>query len=344
MKVAFNIYPLQSNHQTRGIGFYTRHLLDELKTRDDIKIQEFINPDKINDAQVIHYPFFDLFQRTLPLAKKIPTVVTIHDVIPLVFPQHYPPGIKGSINYFFQRIALSNIAAVITDSFSSKKDLEKYLKIPAGKIYVVYLAADEKYQPIKNKNETTKIQNKYHLPNKYCIFIGSVNWNKNLLNLTEASLKAKMNVIFVGGDFKNQDNLDHPERQSYKEFLKRYRNCPGVYLLGYVEDEDLIKLLCGAMGLLLPSYYEGFGLPILTAQQCGVPTITSKVSSMPEVAGKGAILVNPENLTDLTQAILSLSNQKITDKIIMEGFKNIQRFNWQKTTEQTIEVYKKCLK
>src|SRR6185437_15457907 len=126
--VGFDTSPLLSGHKTRGIGSYTTHLLGEFKKIQDIKIIEFTDINKLKGVDLIHYPYFDLFFRTFPKQTKFPCVVTIHDVIPLIFPQHYPPGLKGRFNLTIQKRALQRVNAIITPSVASKKDIMKYLQ------------------------------------------------------------------------------------------------------------------------------------------------------------------------------------------------------------------------
>ena len=341
MKIAICNLPLRSEHQTRGIGYYTKNLIEGLKNNPDIEIQEFSNISEVKKADVVHYPFFDLFQKTLPLDKKFPTVVTIHDVTPLIFPDHYPPGIKGSLNNFYQRISLKSVKAVITDSNFSKIDIEKILKVNPRKVFSVSLAVSKNCLTVKSQKRLNEMKEKYQLPDKFTLFIGSVNWNKNILNLTRASLDAEMSIVLIGKDFTNKENLDHSEKKSYKEFLERYENNLQVKKLGFVTDEEKNALITLADMLLLPSFYEGFGLPILEAQKCGTPVITANVSSMPEVAGEGALLVDPYNVEEIKEAIIKIrDNKKLRNDLIKKGYENTKKFSWEKTISQTVEVYR----
>lgn len=344
MKIAFCNLPLLNNHQARGIGTYTKNLLESLKQDSKLHIQEFSDIREIKNADVVHYPFFDLFQRSLPIFKKIPTVVTIHDVIPLVNPTAYPPGIKGSLNSYSQKLSLKNVAAVITDSKSSKEDIIKYLGVSAEKIFPIALAPASHFHKINDIEELKRVKRNYHLPEKFALFTGNVNWNKNLLNLSEAVLKAKIDLVLVGKSFEEKNSLDHPEMKSFKDFLKLYSNNLKVHILGFIPDNDLVIVTNLAFVQLLPSYYEGFGLPILEAQACGVPVITSKISSMPEIAGRGAIYVDPENVNEISKAIVELSkDQELINKLIKAGFENISHFSWKKTAVETLAVYQHVL-
>ncbi len=343
MKVAFNVSPLSSGHKTRGIGSYTFNLLCSLKKQPDITVQEFTNFKEIKDANIVHVPFFDLFKHTLPLEKKFPTVVTIHDVTPLVFPKHYPKGLKGTTNLFLQKLALKNISYVITDSHASKKDISKYLNISLGKIEVVYLAQSRDFKIINDKTKLNEIAKKYGLPEQFALYTGNVNWNKNLLNLTEGCKKAGIDLVMVGSGFEKRENLNHPELSSFKKFLEQYQNDSHIKILGYVECNDLVSIMNLATVVLLPSFYEGFGLPILEAQACGTPVITSDISSMPEVAGEGAILVDPNSVDEIVDALDRIKSPELRTKLSKIGLENVKNFSWEKCAKETVEIYKKVL-
>lgn len=340
MKIGINIKALHSYSSYRGIGLYTKQLIEALKkyTNEEIFIIEE------NDSQikldVIHFPFFDLFFHTLPIFKKFPTVVTVHDVIPLVFPNHYPSGIRGNINNFLQKIALKSSKAIITDSESSKRDILNYLGVRRDKVHRVYLAPSDNFRQIKDKIILANLKRKYELPDKFILYVGDVNWNKNLINMADACVMAKADLVLVGSAFEKQENLIHPELKSFSEFLKNFSQNPRIHILGFVPDEDLVSIYNLASILLLPSFYEGFGLPILEAQACGIPVITSNVSSMPEVADQGALLVNPYKVSEITEAIKKIINQSyFREQLIKEGLINVKRFSWKKTAQETVKVY-----
>ncbi len=344
MRIGFNIKPLKTGHKLRGIGSYTQNLLEQLRKRKDIEVVEFEDIDNVGNVDLVHYPFFDLFKRTLPNQKNIPMVVTIHDAIPLKFSQYYPMGFKGSINLLLQKRALQKASAVITDSYCSKVDINKYLKVDNDKIFTVYLGVSDEFKIIKDPRFLKQVAQKYHLPEKFVLFVGNVNWNKNLSNLANACDNFGVNLVLVGSGFNTRENLKHPELQSFSNFLKKYGNNPLIKITGFVEPEDLPKVINLASALALPSYYEGFGLPILEAQACKVPVITSNISSMPEVAGEGAILVDPGDVTQIEGAIKEVLNdeQKRVD-LIERGLKNVAKFSWEKCAQNTTNVYKSVL-
>ena len=343
MKIALNASSLSSGHKTRGIGFYTKHLLEHLKTQKDIEVEEFSTIQEVTSTDVVHYPSFDFFFKTLQINTQFPTVITIHDVTPLVFSKHYPPGIKGRLNFHFQKKSVQKAQAIITDSEASKKDIHKYLGISSDKIFVTYLAPAEHFKKITDKKLFDSIRKKYHLPETFFLFTGNVNWNKNLINMTQACVEEGKDLVLLGGSFESTTNLDHPEMRSYKEFLEKFKDNPLVHTFGFTPNEDLVVIMNMATALLLPSFYEGFGLTILEAQTCGIPVITSNTSSMPEVAGDGAVFVDPYKIQSIRDALGKVSIAKNKEELIKLGLENVKRFSWDKCAKETIDVYKKVI-
>lgn len=341
MRVGFNILPLQTSHSQRGMGQYTRCLLEALKKIGEVEIEEFRQLKKVSDVDLVHYPYFDPFFTTLPLLKKFPTVVTIGDVTPLLFPEHYPAGIKGTIKKIIQTFSLQNVKAVITFSKSAAEDIHQVLKIKNKKIFPIYLAPSNEFKKL-NKSKLVNIIQKYHLPEEFGLFVGSVNWNKNLINLTESCLRANIKLVFIGKDFEKKDNLDHPELKSYKEFVEKYSANPNIITLGFIETKDLVSIYNLANFLLLTSFYEGFGLTILEAQACGCPVITSNLSAMPEVAGKGAVYIDPHSIDDIFRGINEIRVKR--EKLVNAGFENVKRFSWEKCAKDTVKVYEYAFK
>ncbi len=232
MKIAINIFPLQSGHKNRGIGYYTRNLVDNLKKDSTIDVQEFLKLNEIKEADLVHYPWFDFFFHTLPIKKPFPTAVTIHDVIPLKFREQYPVGLRGKVNFFLQKLALRSCRFIITDSKTSKDDIVKYLKVPADKIRVIPLAADPKFR-VLNDAKLIQTKRKYHLPDQFLLYVGDANWVKNLPFLVKGFneiIKSpdfdNVRLVLVGGVFlKNVENMDHPELESLKQvnrMIKEY--------------------------------------------------------------------------------------------------------------------------
>lgn len=344
MKVGIDLSNLHKFSKKRGIGFYAENLINSLKKYTDTDVLVIKDKNSNQKVDLIHYPYLDFFRPTLPLIKKYPTVVTIHDVIPLKFSEHYPPGLKGRLKHFIQRLALTDVKKIITDSDASKNDVNAILKIKRDKIISIPLAPAEHFKKINNKDDLEKVRKKYKLPESFALYVGSVNWNKNLSSLAKACIKADLDLVLVGGDFVKKENLNHPELASFKNFLEEFYGNPKIHLPGFVENKELVSIYNLAAVTLLVSYYEGFGLSILESQACGTPVITSNISSMPEVAGNGAVLVNPNNIDEISRAFREvLENKILRENLIKRGRKNVRKFFWEKTAEETSQVYSNIL-
>lgn len=343
IRVGFSTSPLDDANQFRGIGQNTRQLLDHLKKDDRVEMIEFNRFNVLkHDINVVHYPAFTFFQRTLPLRKKYPTVVTIHDTIPLAFPEHYPTGIRGRVNLWYQKLALRNVSAVVTISESAKLDIHKYLGVPFNKIYAIPLAVSEEFKVIDDQKQLENTGKKHHLPDKFLVYVGDVNWNKNLVNLTQAVIESGWELVCVGKAITVRDNLEAPELKTFRYWVEEFADNPRVHILGYLSGGQLVDVLNLSTALLLPSFYEGFGLTILEAQACGTVVITAKNSSIPEVAGESVIYVDPNSLESIKEGIKKLDDHILVKRLRDRGFENIKRFSWKRTTDQVVEVYRQC--
>ena len=346
MRVAIQSFK-NTGHAGRGVGVYGEQLIKYLKEIEDVEVIEFSDINEIHkkNVDVVHFLVFDLFQNTLPSNISIPSVVTVHDVTPLVFKKEYPSGIKGALNLFVQKRALKKIDKIITISNNSKKDINKHLGIDNKKIKVIYSGFGEQFKIANDRKEQKIVRDKYKLPDRYAFYSGNVNWNKNIVGMTDACIDADLDLVIVGKSFEQKENINHPEMRSYKQFLEKYENHPQVHILGFVPDGDLVAILNQATVALFVSFYEGFGFPILEAQACGVPVISAKTSSMPEIGGSGALYIDPKDIKEISCKITTvLNDEKLRNDLIDEGLLNIKRFSWKKTAEETYQLYKDLLK
>lgn len=351
IKIAINTKSLAGGHGQRGVGYYTVNLINALEKIPEVNLVKFKDFPTLRKVDVVHFPWFDLFFHNLPLWSKFPLVVTIHDVIPLVFSKNYPRGLRGKINYQLQRLSLKNCRFVITDSEKSKSDIKKLLNIAEDKIKVVYLAADPQFKVISDESRLLRLKKKYRLPDHFVLYVGDANYSKNLPFLIEGfkALKEKkqfsdLGLVLVGGVFlKNVENIDHPELTSLKEtnqLIKEYRLEGEILRPGRVSDEDLVTFYNLATVYVQPSLYEGFGLPVLQAFSCGTPVLCSNAGSLLEVGGKAAVYFDPCRLDQFTALMEEvLINRSLRQKLSDLGLEQAKKFSWKKTARDTLNVY-----
>lgn len=353
MNVAFCTLPLNSGHKFRGVGYYTKNLLENLKSRVDLEITEFNHLKEVRDVDVVHFPWFDLYFKLLPLYNRFPTIITVHDVIPLIFPREHPVGFRRKINFALQKLALKKARYIVTDSYTSKDDIVKYLKISEESIVVIQLAASSEFKVLLNA-KNLKVKRKFKLPDRFIMYVGDANYTKNLPFLIEGFKKVKerqefknLKLLLVGGVFlKKIEYLNHPELQSLKLTLEKIANLQltgDVIKPGYVDIEDLVSFYNLATVYVQPSLYEGFGLPILEAMNCGTPVLSSNASSLKEVGGNAAIFFDPRNKSQFVELLTEiLQSRSLQDKLSKLGLNQAVRFSWEETTNKYVEVYQKA--
>lgn len=332
----FDDSPLSSGHAVRGVGSYTRSLLDEFRKNNDINLV-----DSSGRADVVHIPYFDLFFNTFRVSDR-PTVVTIYDVIPLIYPKHYPSGIKGKVNFFMQKRKLKFIDRIITISETSKKDIVRFLDVPSEKIYVTYLASSPEFNKMADGKWKVEIKKKYGLPDKFVLYVGDVNYNKNLNNLASTCKKVGIHLVVVGKQLTSTDfDANHTENKSLVEFLKSYGEDSLIIRLGFVPTNDLVKIYNLASLYCQPSLYEGFGLNILDAMTCGVAVAASKIQVFTELYQDCVSYFDPYDVNNMTDNISKLLNNKNVSNLFAEkGINWSRQFSWRKTSKETIDVYK----
>lgn len=285
---------------------------------------------------------------TLPIIRKpgLKTIMTVHDLGSEYLPETHQ--LKQRIYLgFMQKYQLKGASKIIAVSKATKKDLVERIGIKPGKIEVIYEGYDKSlFKPIKS-DLLGNLLNQYELVSrKYFLFVGTVQPRKNLERLIKAfalhlrgvnkvkagdHLGGGVKLVISGSKGWLADDIYRlPRRLDIENKVK---------FLGYVPDKDMPALYCGAVALLFPSLFEGFGLPILEAQACGCPVLTSNVSSMPEVAGKAALYVNPISVEDIIRGMIRIKNKELRIKLMKRGFENVKGFSWDKCAEETLEVF-----
>ena len=265
---------------------------------------------------------------------KIKSVVTIHDLIFKRYPDQYP-FIDRSIYDLKFKYACKNADHIIAISESTKQDIIKYYETPEEKISVIYQSCHERYMLEKTNRTLELVRQRYELPSSFMLTVGSITERKNLLGILEAiaqlpeGQRIPLIVVGKGGAYK----------QKALQFIQTYRLDKWVRFVD-VDFDDLPSLYQMASLFLYPSYYEGFGIPVLEALFSGTPAITSNVSSLPEAGGDGAYLVDPSNSEEISYAILKiLEDASYRNNLIQKGYDHAEKFRGEPLTHQLMDLY-----
>jgi glycosyltransferase involved in cell wall biosynthesis len=296
------------------------------------------------EISVFHVTWQDMYLwHNLPLLWSKRSVITIHDLINLL-----QPGYHGRINRMkyrlLLRLAVTWADKIITVSGYTKDEIIKHLNTDNDKIKVVHLAADNRFKPVLNKRTIGKTKSKYKIEGRYILSVGKSYTHKNIPHLIRAFKKLiirgdlEHKLVLVGEKYWGPANLEVMKTIEDLELGEK------VIWLGYIDDEDMPSLYSGAELFVMPSYYEGFGLPLLEAMSCGTPVIASNVTSIPEVVGNAGILVSPDDVDELTQSMMTLlKDKKKRNALIEKGLERSRTFSWEKCAKETVDVYKDLL-
>jgi glycosyltransferase involved in cell wall biosynthesis len=348
IKVGFITSVLNTGHAGRGIGVYTANLLSYLKKNEsayDISVIDINDTShSLKGFDIIHYPYFDLFFHTLPILHSTRFVVTCHDVIPLEFPDHYPPGVRGNINLFLQKMALNNVSAVLTDSYASVKAIRKYLGVDHNHLKMIYLGPSDDIHRVTDKVKLNAIKKKYNLPEKFVLNVGDINWNKNIPGLVKACLDLHLPLVLIGKQAALIDEMDvhHAELGHLSELKSLFiSHSSEILRLGFIADVDFAAVCTLATIYCQPSYAEGFGLSVLHALACGTPVACSHTHSLPEVAGDSAVYFDPYDQQSIMNALSKLlTDTKLRRSVSDSGLVQAKKFSWDKAARETLSVYK----
>jgi glycosyltransferase involved in cell wall biosynthesis len=292
-------------------------------------------------AEIAHVPYF-----ASPLFPITPTVVTVHDLIPMLLPAY-----RGSILVrLYTRLvaaAAKKADVVLTDSEASKQDIVHLLGIPAERVRVIYLAVDDIYQPVLDEHHLTEMRRKYRLPPNYLLYLGGFDQRKNVPILLKAFAQLAKDSRFkvrdsrvylvVAGRLPEKGSGFFPDPRRIVQELGIGER---VVFTGWVPEEDKPALYSGARALVFPSLYEGFGLPPLEALTCGTPVIASNRGSLPEIVGDGGLLLEPDDVEGLAGAMEKLLNDDtLWGDLREKGLAHAASFSWEKTARETLAVY-----
>ncbi|MDD4606804.1 MAG: glycosyltransferase family 1 protein [Patescibacteria group bacterium] len=276
---------------------------------------------------------------TIPILHPKNSIVTIHDVGFARFPKLYNWKDKLYHNWTLKFIK-KHAKKIITVSQFSKQEIVKFYKIKPDKIQVIYNGFDAgNYQSVQDKNLIQLILEKYSITQPYFLNIARLEYKKNILGLIKSfeifknKFESAQNfkLILVGNRGAGADQiLQAIEKSKFKK---------DILTLGWLDRRDLNYLMNGCRAFIFPSLYEGFGIPVLEAMSCGVPVITSRAASLPEVVADAALCVDPENYNDLAQKMYQIdTDENLRQELIKKGFQQIKKFSWQECAQRVLDV------
>lgn len=285
-----------------------------------------------------HVPYF-----ASPLFPATRTVVTIHDIIPMLLPLY-----RGSplVRLYTRLVAAGagRAGAVIADSECSKRDIVKHLGLPAERVRVIHLAAGPRFHPVEDATTQEAIRAKYALPERYLLYFGGFDQRKNVRVLVEAfgllkDLYQSGYRLALAGSALGNDSAFFPSPLRTAEQVGLPEDA--IRYLGWVPEQDKPALYAGAAAFLFPSLYEGFGLPPLEAMACGTPVICSNASSLPEIVGDAAVQVDPSDAVMWAESIRAVVGDPNRQREMRErGLAQARQFSWARTAEETLAVYR----
>ena len=288
-------------------------------------------------ADVAHAPYW-----APPLAPSVPTLVTIHDLIPLLLSEYRGGPLVRLYAALVSRTARS-ARLVVTDSEASRRDIIVNLKIPAERVRVVYLAADERFTPTPAP-EDVNVRMRYGLPARYVLYLGGFDVRKNVATVLAACRRAAPAIgegcpLVIAGRLPTEDTPFTPNpRRLAQEYEMDERL---VHFTGFVDDADKPALYRGAVAFVFPSRYEGFGLPPLEALACGTPVVGSNASSIPEVVGNAGVLRPPDDAEGMAEALAQLAtNADFRAELSRRALAQATRFSWERTAQETLAAYR----
>ena len=352
-----------------GIGTYIRNLLRHLARIDreneyvllcqepDMAVaatlgenfRAVLEPsDNYSMAEQIHVPWVLMREKpdvyhaphyVLPVAIRSRSVVTIHDCIHLMFPQYLP----NRAAYAYARGAMWSAARrsdrILTVSEASKRDILHFFNVPPDKISVVYNAIDERIWEEPAPEDIERVRERFQLDQRFVLYAGTIKPHKNLVRLIEAFAELRkgefeeLKLLIIGDEISKLPAL---RRAVHRSKLHKH-----VRFLGFLPDETLAALYRLASVFVFPSLYEGFGLPPLEAMASGTPVVTSNVSSLPEVAGDAAVLVDPYDVGSIVEGMRRvLSDPTLADELRRKGLIRARDFSWERSVARTHDIYR----
>ena len=346
-----NIYIKEADFLSRPLKGYTEYkdFLLGLRPKGKAKIYKLLQKlNFIKNAETANQKIsieclkkqnFDIFHPTyydsyfLKHIGKKPFVLTIYDMIHETYPELFSADNKIARQ---KKILAQKAEKIIAISENTKKDIIKFIGINEDKIQVIHLGSSINRQENNLKINTDLLKK---LPEKYILFVGNRASYKNFDNFSKAliplfKINKKLNAVCAGGGEFSDKEINFFKTFNITDKFRQYS----------VNDSDMTLLYKNALVFVFPSLYEGFGLPILEAFNCGCPVAASNRSSLPEIAGNAAAYFNPEDISSITDAINNIiADDGTKEKMKKNGFEQLKKFSWEKTAEKTLDVYNSIL-
>jgi glycosyltransferase involved in cell wall biosynthesis len=288
-------------------------------------------------------PGAELFHATehlLPPLRGVPTVLTVHDMIFKLFPQH-----QKRLNYWYLNATMPlycrRASAIVTVSESSKRDIVAHYGLDPARVSVIHEAAAPEFVP-SAPDAVDAVRSRYGLPGQYLIHVGTIEPRKNLTRLVEALQRLRVSgqtipLVVVGG-----------KGWLYDEFFQRLEESgldDSVVFPGYVPSVDLPSIYSAATVAVVPSVYEGFGLPVLEAMACGTPVVSSEASSLPEIGGSAACYFDPYDVAAMADVIGEVwGDATLRAEMREQGLVQAAKFSWERAAEETQALYERLLR
>lgn len=284
-------------------------------------------------VELFHAPHY-----VLPPLVRCRSVVTIHDCLHLMFPQYLPNRLARAYSRASIALASRRATRILTVSESSKRDILRFVDVPADKVDVIYNAYDERFGIEPREEDVVRVRERYQLQDAFVLYAGNVKPHKNLERLIEAfdlvrrSGLDHLKLVLIGDEISKYTAL---RRAVHRHQLHKY-----VRFLGYLPEETLAVMYRLAGVFAFPSLYEGFGLPPLEAMASGTPVVVSNVSSLPEVVGDAALLVEPRDPQSIADGIRRvLCDQALRSDLRAKGLVRASQFSWERSVRRIREIY-----
>ncbi len=292
---------------------------------------------KTANVPLLHVPHFNI-----PVFRRSALAVTVHDLIYL----HDAKASKSRwgkpcVEFLFRQIQKKSAAVFVVSEYTKNDLLNYFPGIAPDRVTVTHEAASPLFQPLDEPAQNEATRRRHGLKEPYVLFVGSLKEHKNIPTLIRAvqsvreEKKLDTELVIVG----RRD----PKNKALSEEIAK--NAPFVRYLGELPDEELVRLYNAAGVFVLPSFREGFGLPVLEAMACGTPVIVSDRTSLPEIAGDAGLIFRADRVDELAGLLYNvLTGDALRKSLVMKGFLRADQFSWKKTAEKTLDVYDRLLK